>query len=67
MDFLTTGAIAKRLGVDRDVVAYALRKGRVEPIGFAGQVRLFSDDALIVVREFVAHRRRATGGGESHG
>ena len=39
MDFLTTGDIAEKLNVDRDVVCYALRKARVQPVGRAGQVR----------------------------
>lgn len=49
MDFLTTGEIAKRLKVDRDIVSYALRKARTEPVGRAGQVRLFSATALKIV------------------
>lgn len=53
MDFLTTGEIAKRLDVDRDVVSYALRKLRIKPKGRAGHVRIFSEKALKVVKEFV--------------
>jgi len=49
MDFLTTGDIAEKLNVDRDVVCYALRKARVQPAGRAGQVRLFSAAALKIV------------------
>ncbi len=49
MDFLTTGDIAEKLNVDRDVVCYALRKARVQPVGRAGQVRLFSATAIKIV------------------
>ena len=53
MDFLTTGDIAKKLGTDRDAVAYALRKTNVEPAGRAGLVRLFPGDALATVQIFL--------------
>ena len=49
MDFWTTGDIAKELNIDRDVVAYALRKASIQPVGRAGQVRLFSAAALEIV------------------
>lgn len=54
MDFLTTGDISSRLNVDRDVVCYALRKARVQPVGRAGQVRLFSATALKIVERHLA-------------
>ena len=54
MLFLTTGVIAKSLGVERDVVSYALRKTGVTPIGRAGGVRIFSPAALTEVRKYLA-------------
>tara|TARA_Y100000310_G_scaffold213286_1_gene214192 strand:+ start:2340 stop:2540 length:201 start_codon:yes stop_codon:yes gene_type:complete len=53
MKFLTSGDIAKQLNKDRDTVAYALRKLRIQPIGRAGQVRLFPADAIDQAREFI--------------
>lgn len=59
MKFLTTGEIAKRLNADRDAVAYALRKTKVEPVGRAGQVRVFSEGVLAAVREFLMAKAQA--------
>jgi len=56
MDFLTTGEIAKRLNVDRDVVSYVLRKMEIKPKGRAGQVRVFPESAVKVVKEFLNKR-----------
>ena len=53
MKFLTSGDIAKELNEDRDAVAYALRKLRIEPIGRAGQVRLFPSNAIDQARDFI--------------
>ncbi len=53
MKFLTTGEIAKRLNVDRDAVSYALRKTKVKPVGWAGQVRVFPEIALAAVEKFL--------------
>jgi predicted transcriptional regulator len=53
MNFLTTGDIAKQLNQDRDTVAYALRKLNAQPIGRAGQVRLFPRSSIEQVREFI--------------
>jgi len=58
MEFITTGVIAERLGVDRDEVAYALRKGRVTPIGRAGIVRLYGPESIDVVKKIIASKRR---------
>ena len=58
MDFLTTGDIAEKLNVDRDVVCYALRKAKVEPIGRAGIARMFSGSALRTVEDFLETRRQ---------
>ena len=56
MELLTTGVIAKRLNVDRDTVSYALRKMKIQPKGRAGQVRVFPESALKVVKEFLNSR-----------
>ena len=53
MNFLTTGDIAKQLHQDRDAVSYALRKLNTQPIGRAGQVRLFPSSSIEQVREFI--------------
>lgn len=53
MLFLTTGVIAKKLNVDRDVVSYALRRTGVEPVGKAGGVRIFAPAALAVIRRYL--------------
>ena len=57
MEFLTSGAIAERLKVDRDAVCYALRKMKVEPKGRAGQVRIFPESALELTKEFLSSRK----------
>ncbi len=56
---LTTGQIAEQIGSDRDRVAYAIRKARVEPVGRAGMVRLFPQSAVGIVREFLAANRES--------
>ena len=53
MNFFTTGDIAKQLNQDRDAVAYALRKLRIQPIGRAGQVRLFSAETIDQAKQFI--------------
>jgi len=58
MKFLTSGDIAKQLNEDRDAVAYALRKLRIQPIGRAGQVRLFPADAIDQAKQFIDHVAR---------
>lgn len=57
MEFLTTGTIAKRLDVDRDAVSYALRKMKIKPEGQAGNVRVFPEGALIIVKEFLRSKK----------
>ena len=57
MDFLTTGDISNRLNVDRDIACYVLRKTRVQPVGRAGQVRLFSSTALKIVEHHLENRK----------
>ena len=58
MKLLTTGEIAKQLNVDRDTVSYALRKMKIKPKGRAGQVRVFSENVLKVVKEFLKRNRK---------
>jgi len=57
MDFLTVGDIAQKLKVDRDQVSYAVRKANIEPVGRAGMVRLFSGNAIPLVRNFINSKR----------
>lgn len=57
MGLLTTGVIAQRLDVDRDVVSYALRKMKIQPENRAGQVRVFSESTLTAVKEFLNSRQ----------
>ena len=58
MNLLTTGEIAKLLNVDRDAVAYALRKLRVKPEGRAGHVRVFAETAVPAVQSFLKSKRK---------
>lgn len=58
MEVITTGVIAERIGVDRDEVAYALRKAKVAPIGRAGIVRLFEPEAIEIVKQTLASKRK---------
>ena len=53
MHLLTTGEIARRLNVDRDVVSYAIRKLRIKPVSIAGNVRIFSRETLVAVQRFL--------------
>ena len=64
MVFLTLGTITEEVQramdrpVERDAVAYAIRKARVEPIGHAGIVRLFTPDAVDKVCQFLNGKRQ---------
>jgi hypothetical protein len=53
MEIYTTGLIAKELKVDRDKVAYILRKLGVKPAGWAGIVRVYPFEAVATVRAFL--------------
>ena len=53
---VTTGSIAKTLNVDRDTVAYAIRKIGVEPIGRAGIVRMFDTSVTKKVKAYIENR-----------
>ena len=59
MNFLTVGDIAQRLKVDRDKVSYAVRKANIEPVGRAGIVRLFSGNAVEMVKKFIDSKRQS--------
>ena len=56
MKLLTTGEIAKKLNVDRDMVSYALRKLKIGPESRAGQVRIFPECTLVTVKEFLKRK-----------
>lgn len=58
MDFLTTGDIAEKLNVDRDAVAYAIRKAKIQPVGRAGIVRMFSGTTVASVKKFINSKGR---------
>ena len=57
MNVYTTGQIAKALDADRDHVSYAIRKSNIQPIGRAGNVRLFSKEAVEPVRQFLERKK----------
>ncbi len=61
MKLLTSGTIAKELNVDRDAVSYAVRKLRIKPVGVAGNVRLFSEEVVKAVENFLEHKMDSTG------
>ncbi len=49
-DLLTTGAIARSLGVSRAQLDYAIEKGGIKERGRAGILRLFAPDQIAVIR-----------------
>ena len=53
MGFVTSGSIAEQLGVDRDKVAYVLRKAKVKPLGRAGIVKVYSETTVDTVAELL--------------
>ncbi|MBN2315939.1 MAG: hypothetical protein JXM79_18580 [Sedimentisphaerales bacterium] len=58
MDIVTVSDIANKLDIDRDAVAYAIRKAGVEPLGRAGIVRLFPGSAVGTVKRFIRSKRQ---------
>lgn len=60
MALLTTGAIAEKLNVDRDKVSYAVRKLAIKPLGLAGQVRVFPENAPSEVKKFLNRKGKAS-------
>ncbi len=58
MGINTTGTILQQLRaegfpVDRNRVAYLLRKGEVQPLGRAGIVNVYPDEAVDAVRDLL--------------
>ena len=45
----TIGEIARRLGVPVHRVEYAVRANAVRPCGWAGNARVFSEDAVVMI------------------
>ncbi len=66
MTLLTSGVIAETLNVDRDEVSYALRKLAVKPSGIAGQVGIYPEAVIPVVKTFLEAKtkKRASGSGQ---
>ena len=60
MRLLTSGEIARMLAVDRDRVIYALRKLAVQPTGTAGQIKVYPETSLKVVKDFLNDRERVS-------
>ena len=52
-EFITTGDMARRIGVDAHRVYYAVEKADVEPVGKIGRTRVYRAAALDVVRAFI--------------
>ena len=57
MTLLTSGTIAEQLNVDRDKVSYAVRKLSIKPVGVAGQVRVFPENASSEVKKFLDKKK----------
>ena len=55
---LSTGEIAQRLNIDRDKVSYAIRKLALQPASVAGQIRIFSENTLPVIKVFLDRKAR---------
>jgi hypothetical protein len=59
---LTTGQIAEKLKVTRPEVSYAIEKLNINHVSTAGIARLFADDVVKPIRDFLKNKRkRATG------
>lgn len=54
--FLTTGDIARKLGLDRDKVVYVIRKLGIEAVQRAGMVNLYTDEVIKPIREFLRNQ-----------
>jgi nitrogen fixation protein FixH len=61
MKIFTCGQIAKMLNVDRDAVAYALRKANIKPVARAGITRIFRESTIEEVRRFLARKNKKRG------
>ena len=55
----TTGTIARKLGVDRDRVSYAIRKLGIQPKATAGLTRVFGNHVLSKVRKYLERKGKA--------
>ena len=51
---VTTGQIAKDVGVHRSKIDYAIEKAGIQPRGRAGIIRLFSTDQISVIEAALA-------------
>ncbi len=66
MSVLSTGQVAREIArqvghpIDRDEVAYAVRKLHIQPVGRAGLVRLFAPDVVDAVQAFLTSKRRVS-------
>jgi hypothetical protein len=49
--FLTVGAIARRLDEPLHRVEYAIRSRDIRPVGMAGNLRVFDDEALETIAD----------------
>ena len=60
MLYVTSGDIARKCDVDISSVNYALRRIKEEPIGIAGNARLFSKDTIGRVQQFLRDKRKVS-------
>jgi len=49
IDLFTAGDAARRLGLSRAVVNYAIDRAQIQPAGRAGLVRLFTPDQWVAI------------------
>ena len=59
MVFMSTGQIARKFDADRDRVIYLIRKNNIPSMGFVGNARAFSSDAVEKVGELLQKKRVA--------
>lgn len=57
---LSTGEIARQLGIDRDRVSYLIQKNNIEPVGKVGPARAFSEETVEVVKGLLEGRGKVT-------
>ena len=56
---LTLGVLAKRLGCEIHQVQYLVTSRKIEPIQRAGNLRIFSEDTVKILREELRSRKDA--------
>ncbi len=61
----TIGEIVRRLGEPAHRVQYVIRARRIRPCGWAGNARVFSEDAVDAIAAEI--KRIDTGKGRDHG